>query len=290
MVRVWREPKRARLVASGQFVGAFGAIIVLVLGYFAAHGALHAMGDIVVGANSYYVTHETNIHTLRDVLAQCWEFLHIYNPVASALLVALVALLGHAIGHGDRETRNRLLFSCVLLLAAFLAVAMQKKFYLLHWIVFIGPVAVASANLAERSIALAKRAHVGAFLGGLVVAYATSDGPALYANETKATIGYLGGHVSRQDFARSFDLAPVDRHYDDSEAAGEWIRDHSDPQDFVAVRGFEPGRFMRSRIGDIRGVSSGRLFSRHPHAHTTGAEWLAEGQRRASREIRHATS
>jgi 4-amino-4-deoxy-L-arabinose transferase-like glycosyltransferase len=277
IARVWKNENRTRQVLAQvvRFGGAFGVVSSLTLGYFAAHGALHDLFDIVVGANAYYVQHETSIHTLRDVLAQCWEFLHFYNPVGSALLVAVVALLGHAVGRGDRTVRDRLLFTCGLLAAAFLAVAMQKKFYLLHWIVFIGPAAVVCAHLAERAVALVPRLRVYAFVGALIALYAISDGAVAYRAETAITLRYLTGNVSRAEFARSFELPAVEFHYGDSESVGLWLRDHSSANDFIAVRGFEPEIYA---VADRRypGRFFWTTFITSPVRAYKRAEWLAE--------------
>jgi hypothetical protein len=55
-----------------------------------------------------------------------------------------------------------------------------------------------------------------------------------------AAIAWTRGQISREDFTRNFDEGMIGFWYHDSEQVGLWIRDHSSPEDFVAVRGFQP--------------------------------------------------
>jgi hypothetical protein len=48
------------------------------------------------------------------------------------------------------------------------------------------------------------------------------------------------GDISRDAFVDYFRFPEINFWYGDSERAGRWIRDHSSPEDTIAVRAFEP--------------------------------------------------
>jgi hypothetical protein len=226
--------------------GAAAAVVVLaVLGYFAAHGAMREFFAIVVRSNAYYVAHETQIHTLRDVTHSVFDALNFYDLAIVPLLLGMVLGLGVALGRGDRALRDRHVLALALGCAGLAAVVMQKKFYLAHWSVLIAPVAVMSANAAVdfRDLLPLGRARKWGpvlFAVALLGLWWLTPGSQYWLEENRTVIGYLRGDLTRAEFTRFFQLPGIGFFAEDSERVGNWLREHSSPEDCVSVRGFEP--------------------------------------------------
>ncbi len=142
-------PRLARAVdAAKWFVVGSALSIAPVVIYFGAHGALPALYDIAFKANSYYASHETNVQHATTIPLRIWEYLAYYNPVSTFGAAGLLVAIAFARVKKDTLLLERHLLAAGLCCAAFLAVFMQLKFYLLHWTVMIVPAAVVFLNLA----------------------------------------------------------------------------------------------------------------------------------------------
>lgn len=257
-----RERLAKRAVQAVALFGVGSAVVpASVIGYFAMHdNALGDMIDVVVGANAYYVKHETDVHSLGDALEKLWVLLRYFNPVGTITVLGGVCTLALGLARGDRPLRDRSILALVLFLAGVLAVSMQKKFFLLHYVATLGPYGVLVANLAatchERLPLLRGRAVASVvLLVALLGAYSASGEPVeRYRKETAQTVAYLRGRIDDEQFAETFGMGGY-YSWPDSRKVGLWLREHAAPNDFVAVRAFEP---------QIYGVSghrySGRFF------------------------------
>lgn len=279
----WREEGgRARAaITTVRFTASFLLPLLLLILYFGVHHALWAMADVVIGANRYYVTHESSIHSLRDVWEATLTYYRIYNPLGSVLLVGgLVATFIHHRSN-DRDLRNRYLFCFLLCALGFAAVLMQKKFYTYHWGVVIGPAVALTGCLAadiSRSLPAAhERRTVGISAVALVLfLWRASDGG--YQNwyvENDAALSWLSGRIDREAFTRHFDLPWLDYRYHDDERVGLWLRAHSKPSDLVAVRGFEPAIYAVAQR-ECPGRFFWTTFLTSPVRAYRREEWLAE--------------
>jgi hypothetical protein len=239
-LRARRE--RTALRTTGLFALGAVCVIVPVFGYFAAHRALGDLVDIVVGANGYYVSHERGVRTLADVVDRTIWFFRFYNPLSTILLVSLVAF-GVA-KRKDAEVKSRHLLALGMCAAAYAAVVVQAKFYLLHWGVVIPPAAVVATLVASDVVDLAKpiaRYAPLAYATALLLFYFLSGNTAsIWLDVTRATMAYKRGQITREEFTTHFAQPVIGYWYHDSELVGLWLRDHSSPEDLVAVRGFEP--------------------------------------------------
>ncbi|MBL8610203.1 MAG: glycosyltransferase family 39 protein [Myxococcales bacterium] len=281
-----REGRWKRLAfASGRF--AFGAAIpgLLVLTYFGAHRAVGAMLDIVVGANGYYVKHERGVNGLGEIAARVLDEARVYAPVAPALLLAVVVLLAFALKTKDWPLARRAGLAVALAISGWLAVHMQGKYYMLHWSSMLAPMTVVAATVARAALDRAKlRPPLTASLvaAALVALYAASaklgGGVLFWTDMNRATWGYVAGKVPREELHKRYKIEAVWFWYEQSYPVGVWLKEHTSPDDLVAVRGFQPeiyavaerrygGRFFWTTFI----VSPQRAYRRD--------EWLAEDAR-----------
>lgn len=279
----WRDEggKKRLALTTARFGAAFALPLVLVLVYFAAHHALDAMIDVVVGANRYYVTHESSIHGLGDVWQNTLDYYRLYDPLASVLLAAgfTMAYLHHR--RGDVEARNRYLFCFLLGVLGFMAVLMQKKFYGYHWTVVLGPVTALAGCLAvdlERVLGSARERRAVAFVVTAFVLFLWRLSDAGYHNwydENAAALGWLTGRIDREEFTTHFSAPWLDYRYHDDELVGLWLKTHSEPTDLVAVRGFEPAIYAVAHR-ECPGRFFWTTFLTSPFRAYRREEWLAE--------------
>jgi hypothetical protein len=219
--------------------GAGGAVIpALVLGYFGVKGALPAMFDIVVGANSYYVKHEGGASAIAGIGGWHW----CYSPLVPALMTV-------GIWSAWRRRGSRYVLAMAITCAAYLAVLMQGKFYLLHWTVVV-PAFVLIATNAARDLEQKLQERAGAGTGLLAAAIAllvlysgalmTWRGPAMWYSSTQHAYRWWRAKETRDQFTWNFAEPTIAFFFWTSERVGNWLREHTTPDDFVAVRGFQP--------------------------------------------------
>jgi hypothetical protein len=256
-----------------------GALVpALVLGYFGVKGALPAMKDIVVGANSYYVKHEGGVSGGVD--QHLGYIVRVFAPTSFVLLPGLVVGLGLAIRKKVSGRVETFALGVGLVLAATLAVAMQGKFYLLHWGCLPLPLAYAAVAIAAWALTKA-RSWVLAPVFAVVVllGYRATD---LFENAypvqrdtLDASTKYLQGKYDRRAFNMRFQLGFVAFAFHDAYDVGKWLEAHTTPDDPVTVRGFEPEIYAiahRRHVGRFFWTT----FLTNPARAYRREEWLAE--------------
>ncbi|MEO6419778.1 MAG: hypothetical protein ABIP39_10245, partial [Polyangiaceae bacterium] len=196
--------------ASLQFGVAAAAVIAVTLAYFAVHHALGAMIDIVVGANRYYIEHERGVSTLGEALERFRHVWEIFFPISALfVLVPFAALAANFAGRGE-GLGSQYILAAALLVAGVGALAMQQKFYWIHWFTTMGAVTflfiVASNHIrlilreriAENAIVLACALVIG-------VAFATSHACKHRLQEPGEWVYALWtGAMPREAFAKKF--------------------------------------------------------------------------------------
>ncbi|HEY8075924.1 MAG TPA: hypothetical protein VIF62_17475 [Labilithrix sp.] len=239
LLLAWRAPggRVRRLLVFG---AAACAPSILVVAYFAAHGALGAMFEILASANLHYVANEPGATSLAGFVGILrWET-RLFAPFD--VLAPLAALGGWASARiaGRRDRAAPYLLASALFASTVLAVAVQLKLYVYHWSLATPAVAVLAAACASD---LGRVVRVRA-IAPLVVAaasfaaLATATGPfAAWRKEVSATVGYARGTVSDADLRRRYDDVPPRRKFSELWAIGTWVRDHTAPDDPVYVRG-----------------------------------------------------
>jgi hypothetical protein len=240
-------PRKLLRSAAGlvRFAAGAAAVGVPVLAYFAVVDAMPAMVEIVVRSNSYYAKHETDVKSLGVLATKLREFFWIFPWTIAPLVIGGMAALAMAIARGDRARRDRHLLGAALALAGLAATVMQLKFYILHWVVLIAPATVVFANVAADFHLLVPRLRGRAWapLAPVVILLAcwgTSSARALWLTENRVVVDYLRGASTREEFSRFFQIPVIGFWYEESEKVGLWLKAHSRPDDFIAVRGFQP--------------------------------------------------
>lgn len=261
-------------------VGA-AAVLVAVFGYFGAHHALAAMRDIVIGANGYYVTHERGVDNVGDVIERTLDYLGQYQPFSTVGVFAILVGVVASVARRDRRRLRRWALACAVSVAAFLAVAMQQKFYMLHWGVMVGPATVVVTSVAAELLeweVVPARVRVPAFAGAVLLGFALAGYHSRqWYDANTLVLRRVAGSVTRDEFARRFQFHDIGFDYRDSQDVGDWLRDHSQPDDLVAVRGFNPEIYavaQRRHAGRFFWTT----FITQPARAYRRAEWLAEDQ------------
>jgi hypothetical protein len=280
-----RRVMLSRVVRATVFFGAGVAIpALLVIVYFGAHHALGAMADIVGGANSYYVTHEGNQRDPIAIMSCTLDVFRLYNPISAVAAIASIAAFVH-----DRRTKNRegvlrWYIAAAALLAGWIAVTMQGKFYLLHWGAMLAPSALVASLLIDRACDVMEKRRPSAFAGAGVVASVvlmlglfcfTGISVERWYNVNVSTIAYLRGKESRGQFTDQFNAAGIGFWFHDSEDVGRWLEEHTTPEDFVGVRGFQPEIYAVAHRR-YPGRFFWTTFITSPQRAYRRAEWLAE--------------
>ncbi len=282
--RVPGAPLIGRLKAALPPLLRFGLTSALVpamtFAYFGAKGALPAMFDIVVGANAYYVKHEQGDSPWGGLFIYHWCFF----PLVPVLLVVLVVALVRSRRSGDRETFSRYGLAAVVTATGYAAVVMQGKYYLLHWGVMVPAWTMISANAARSwSELLSKRGRAWAFaptftaqlVGLWCMAMISCEGPNMWRLGVVHGYRWKIGQESRELFTDHFQWPGLGFHYRTSERAGDWLREHTTPDETITVRGFQPEVYAVARRRH-RGRFFWTTFLCNPARAYRREEWLKE--------------
>lgn len=243
---------RGAVFSSARFAAGVAVPLIVILVYFGAHGALGAMFDIVVGANAFYVTHEVEVDSFGEAFRRVGHFVGIFFPFSLLIGTACVGAGVFGIRKRDRAVLNTVGMHLLLGGAAFACVAVQKKFYWIHWMAMIAPLTVAILHLATLIASRLTRwpNAVASFcvVVLLFAAYAPT-GAARYCWSWQSSLvyRYLMGKTSREAFARAFEIPRMYYFYGDIERVGDYIREHSSPDETILVRGFNPEVYAVAR-------------------------------------------
>lgn len=251
---VWRgreETQDARQVVSSILSFALGTLGVLapVLGYFALHGASDAMRDILVGANAYYVEHERGASSIVEGWGRVIQWGIDVFPMS---LLALCPFVGRWL---VREPSQRRAFALAswMTVAGLAAVAIQMKFYALHFAALLCPMTMTALAIANRMLPEVRRLVprvapilivAALFAGAYSMSYPFHE---VWYSFARMAVGVTRGRISHEDWAASFHDESVYFSYPDIEHTGLWILSHSQESDRIAVRGFNPGVYAIAR-------------------------------------------
>ena len=223
--------------------------------YFAAHGALGAMFDIVVLGNSHYARTFKNATTFVDTARHLFDFVRSLSTLGAVVLVSLVVRTFVAVRLRDREMLARYSLSASFILAGFAAVTMQQKFFGVHWVTMVGPMTYAVVVLVEDARAFLEKRGLGERLArvvpvlGVGVLYASSafgDLPLL--REAPHVYRYVTGQISREEYARFFFSVPMNYYQVDIDATSAFLRENARPGDTICVRGFSPQIYVQTGL------------------------------------------
>lgn len=232
---------RDALLSLGLFAAGSVLPVALVLGYYAAHGALWSLQDLL-GYVLHYAGNEFHADSVGERLAEYW-FARSGFWLAAVLGLWLVGATAAWLRKDWRVLRGAL-FVLVLAAAAFESVVVQKKFFTYHWGVVVPFLVLAGAyGLAE--LAAVKR-HVALIAGASVAAGMILSAPPWFSNRafsyrtyiTKPYWRYVTGKLPHSDFVRIF-KGVSNYNYAAQEDIAAMILERAKPGDLLHVRGFE---------------------------------------------------
>jgi len=265
---------------AARFAGAAAIVPVLSLGYFAAHGALGALVDVVVGANGYYVKHEKGADNIIDAIVGGVRH---FAPLSVLLPLGAVFAILYGRREQNKEMVARSSLGLLLLAAGFMATAMQGKFYLLHQGSMIGPLCVLAIVFALNLENIVKGA-LGTIAPAVLlfcmfcVSAWTGGGLLMWKAAVHTALDYRAGRISREDYIKTFRRPNVAFWYDQSVHVADWLAAHTTPEDSVTVRGFEPQIYALANRRHV-GRFFWTTFIVNPDRAYRREEWLAEDLR-----------
>jgi hypothetical protein len=256
--RAWLCQPRPSRVDAALGLHAAGAIALpaATVAYFWAHGALADMLDILVRANWFYLHRDPPEMVADRVLGRLTGTWRDFSPSAPFVLVAATGASTWAALRGTRAWRKYAV-AAALLAACLGSILLQRKLYVYHWGVVVGPLTVAAAALsadaaaALRSAGAGRRAWAGplAFAAALLLTFSGSGGTFKDWVWTDVdTARWLAGGLDREQFAARFSEYYFRYRYRDREEVGLWLRDHASPDDTVLVRGVAAEIYAVSRM------------------------------------------
>jgi hypothetical protein len=214
---------------------------------FALRHALADMFDLLVRSKAFYAGHDVRLVSVRGAFLRAREIFEWFNPFASLVLGAYAAAVIARSVAGASALLRRLALPAAYFVAALLSILVQLDFNRYYWAAFVGPAAIFAATV--HSIFLgwpAARVRRGADVGlaaAVLLCYALAgDRTKIVWEGWRNAVLWLSGAMTREQFDYKFAIPayPMRYWYHDSEMAGLWLREHSDPQDNVSVRGFQP--------------------------------------------------
>ncbi len=250
LVLVWRRQRRGELGTLVRELAAFvlggAAPVCVALAYFGAHHALADLVDVVVGANGYYVSHEHSRHPLFDAIDSTQGYVAYFAPFSTMLLGGGALATWHARRASAASQRSEYTIAWVLVGCAYAAVAMQLKFYMLHWtpmipgLALIGTLLLRHASNWMREVGVSAGVRAALPIVLILGPYFGSLRGREFVELQMASVRYANGTDSRERFLSRFAYPGMNFSYPDAEWVGLWLRDHTKPSDYVTVRGFEP--------------------------------------------------
>jgi hypothetical protein len=259
-----------------------GAAIVpgLVLAYFAAHGALHDLFEIVGYANAAYLENEQRLHSVGEVVDNAVIVWRGYCPVASCLFAASGVAVAAAWVRRSRRRLGRWGIVGAMLAIGYAIIVLQLKFYYYHWITELAAGTLMTASVladASSAVRASRRAWVPAVASVVVLAAfgLTGSQASEWLRTTSATVHWLRGDWDRPRFASTFQTWDGVRRYADVEATGLWLRGGSAPGDEVLVRGVAAEIYVVSGL-HAPGRFFWTAFLTRPSRSFHREAWLAE--------------
>jgi hypothetical protein len=265
LVACARAPWRQKIA----FVVGGVAPVAATLLYFQRHGAMPALAEVLVGADSQYVIGARRVSTPGELFEQLVDIVSWFQPFAALLVGGAVAAVATKRGAG--LPRMPLVIGAL----ALTAIVVQLKFYRYHYALLVPAIVLALAHVASTiaRLTIARAAAV------VIVLYSFAGTASRnWLLEQRASLGFITGTLTRAEMANRF--ANPWLLYDERavEDVGIWLRAHTMDNEAVMVRGFQPGVYVFAHRR-----APGRFFWTtpliDPKRQFHRAEWLAEDER-----------
>lgn len=241
---------RRSLASAARFAGVAGLGAASVLGpvvvYFAAHRGLSAMVEVLFVTTARYAKTGSSAASFGESVDEVFRSLYVFGGLPVLLVVAAGLRLRDP--RAPRRTKARYRLGLVALSAAFLAVTVQRKFFLYHWVLAVPPLTfLAATAIADARAAFAARRGGPAREAGLVallVVPLLGGGAGLHE---ALHVAALAPDYLRSGRAEAFDPAfdhPGSYGWIEYRRVAEAIARRTTSADRVLVRGFEPQLYM----------------------------------------------
>ncbi len=259
-------------------IGVLGATVLV----FARSGALADLVDVVFNYNRAYVAGDREVTGIVDGLVRAGYNHHDLDPWSSVVhVLVVVGLARGGLDGRDRASRSRWALAAALLVSGAIGVFVQAKFYRYHFGLLLAGDLLALVLVAsdmDRMLAPSKRrsaALTASILGLFALSFPQSH---RWAKSTEAVLAHVTGSQDRAWFLGKFALGGQFFYAKDREEVGTWIREHSNPDDRILVRGFEPTIYVYAR----RWYGGRFVTTHHLNSHKVlykREEWLAQDRR-----------
>jgi hypothetical protein len=281
LVKHRADRKKAVLTLVTFGAAAFGVLALTVL-YFVKAGAFDEMVDVVINYNRAYVKGDRDGNDAWDFITRVGQDHHYYDPWSSVLhFLIVIGVVRGGIDGKDKEARPRWILAVALVTTAALGVFAQAKFYHYHYGLLVAGEALGIVLVVgdlERMFAASRR-RLAFLVGTPALLYVLSVPSFREWGETAfTTVRYVFGGQSRDWFTDKFRSPGIHYYFKDREQIGLWVREHSNPDDRILVRGFEPTLYVSAQR------SYGGRFATTHHLNSwkvqyRRAEWRAEDRR-----------
>lgn len=256
-------------------------VVTLLLGYFAAKGAIPALLDVLIGANGYYVAHEPGARTAREMFSQSVFAFRRFLPMSTLFFAGTIGAIAIGLIRRAPDLAKRHALPLALAGASMLTVAVQLKFYHYHWGTMIPAVAVCAATLHGELVRLAPErvrtwAPTTVFLAAAaLLLWQSEDRGPWWASNVRVYRRFVSGAMEPEAYAASFDRPEMFFYNGDAQRIGAWMRRELRDGETVAVRGFE-AHFYSICHCRYSGRFYWTAFLVAPTRNYRRAEWTAE--------------
>jgi hypothetical protein len=277
-----KEDRKKALLALASFGGAAIGVGLVTLLYFVKVGAFTELVDVLVNYNREYVKHDRDGNDFSDFVTRVFGDHHHFDPWSTVVhfFVVLGAARGGIDGK-DREARSRWLLAAAFLASAALGVFVQAKFYHYHYGLLVsGEVLGAVLVLGDlgRIITSARARRFLVPAAPLLVWVLSAPHCRRHVETAFWTARYVFAGESRDWFTDKFRAPGIHYYFKDREQIGVWVREHSNPDDRLLVRAFEPTIYVSAH----RSYGGRFATTHHLNSHKVlyrRAEWRAEDRR-----------
>jgi hypothetical protein len=226
-----------RLVAAW-LLGLSAALLPLVI-YFAAHGALGDMADIVWTFNRYNAHQSVSRATISVLVA---FFIGIVPNLLNFSLLHMGALIGIGIILVEERQQHRTAALIIWwLIAAYVTLGLQGKFFPYHFIILAAPLSIASGHGLGRIV---ERAHTFPH-HWLAVGLVATLGTVISLRQADLWQSLI--ERVRMNEEKTMVSGEGDHDYDVDIAVATYLSEHTDPDECILVWGYEPLIYFLAR-------------------------------------------
>jgi hypothetical protein len=277
-----KENRKPALLALVSFGGAAIGVGLVTLLYFVKAGAFTELVDVLVNYNREYVKYDRDGNDLSDFVTRVFGDHHHYDPWATALHFFIVlGVVRGGIDGRDKDARPRWILAAAFLATAALGVFVQAKFYQYHYGLLVTGEMLGGLLILgdlERRLAATRGKTVLLALAPLLLFLLSFPHFRRHFEYAAWTARYVFGTEERDWFTDKFRAPGIHYYFKDREQIGVWVREHSNPDDKVLVRAFEPTIYVSAQ----RSYGGRFATTHHLNSHKVlyrRAEWRAQDRR-----------